>query len=381
MKILMLSHEFPPVGGGASPVVCELTKQLVRMGHRVDVVTMRYDALPRYEAVEGVSVYRTPAIRRRPDIGHAHELATYFPGAFFKTLSLIREKRYDIVHCHFIVPGGPLAWAVGALTRTPFLITCHGSDVPKHNPDRFVLMHRLIAPAWRFLARRASVLVSPSAALRETILHSCPQAKVRVIPNGIHVRPCDPRLKDNRILMCSRLFAFKGFQYALEAIRGMNLDWPVDIVGDGPYLPVLKQMAEGAKTPIRFWGWLDKSDPRLAELFDQASIFIFPSEAENFPSVLLEAMAARMAIITTTAGGCPEVVGEAGLLVPPRDAAGIRARLQELVSSASLREKLAKAAFERVQLFSWPNVAGRYVACYEEIVGTPVAQNLSSENA
>jgi glycosyltransferase involved in cell wall biosynthesis len=376
----MLSHEFPPVGGGASPVVCELAKQLVRLGHPVDVVTMHYDALPCHEAVEGVNVYRTPALRARPDIGRAHELATYFPGAFFRTLSLIRQNRYDIIHSHFIVPGGPLAWTVAALTGTPFLITCHGSDVPKHNPDRFILMHKLIAPAWRFLARRAPALVSPSAALKETILRSCPQAKVRVIPNGIHVRPCDPQRKSRRILLCSRVFAFKGFQYALEAIRGMDLDWQVDIVGDGPYLPMLKQMAADLKTPIRFWGWLDKSDPRLAELFDTASIFIFPSEAENFPSVLLEAMAARLAIITTSAGGCPEVVGEAALVVPPRDAAGIRSRLQELVSSESLREELARAAWERVQSFRWPNVAARYVACYEEIAGKPVTQDLPPEN-
>ncbi len=368
----MLSHEFPPVGGGASPVVCELAKELVRLGHSVDVVTMHYDALARHEVVEGVNVYRTPALRARPDIGRAHELATYFPGAFFRTLSLIRKNRYDIIHCHFIVPGGPLAWTVAALTGTPFLITCHGSDVPQHNPDRFVLMHKLIAPAWRFLARRTPALVSPSAALKETILRSCPQAKVRVIPNGIHVRPCDPQRKSRHILLCSRVFAFKGLQYALEAIRGMDLDWQVDIVGDGPYLPTLKQMAADLTTPVRFWGWLDKSDPRLAELFDAASIFIFPSEAENFPSVLLEAMAARLAIITTSAGGCPEVVGEAALVVPPRDPAGIRTRLQELVSSESLREKLAQAAWERVQSFRWPNVAGRYVACYEEIAGKPV---------
>ncbi len=370
MKVLMLSHEFPPVGGGASPVVCELAKQLVRMGHPVDVVTMHYDALARHETVEGVNIYRTPALRARPDIGRTHELATYFPGAFFRTMSLIRKNRYDIIHCHFLVPGGPLAWTVAALTGTPFLITCHGSDVPKHNPDRFVLMHKLIGPAWRFLARRTPALVSPSAALKETILRSCPQAKVRVIPNGIHIRPCDPQRKGRHILLCSRVFAFKGFQYALEAIRGMDLDWQVDIVGDGPYLPTLRQMAADLKTPIRFWGWLDKSDPRLAELFDTASIFIFPSEADNFPSVLLEAMAARLAIITTTAGGCPEVVGEAAILVPPRSAEGIRQALRQLADSPQRREELAQAAFSRVQGFAWQNVAARYLDCYREIIET-----------
>jgi glycosyltransferase involved in cell wall biosynthesis len=129
-------------------------------------------------------------------------------------------------------------------------------------------------------------------------------------------------------------------------------------------------MAADLKTPIRFWGWLDKSDPRLAELFDTASIFIFPSEAENFPSVLLEAMAARLAIITTNAGGCPEVVGEAAILVPPRSAEGIRQALRQVVDSPKRREELAQAAFLRVQEFAWQNVAARYLDCYREIIET-----------
>jgi glycosyltransferase involved in cell wall biosynthesis len=92
-------------------------------------------------------------------------------------------------------------------------------------------------------------------------------------------------------------------------------------------------------------------------------------------------MAARMAVITTPAGGCPEVVGPAGLLVPPRDAASIRSRLAELVASASRREELARAGQERVQLFSWPSVAGRYLACYEEIAARPGARSRRPENA
>ena len=88
LKILMLNHEFPPVGGGASPVTFELCRQLVKMGHIVDVVTMHYDKLPRFEKVEGFGVYRTPAIRKRPNICYTHELATYVPARFLRPLAL-----------------------------------------------------------------------------------------------------------------------------------------------------------------------------------------------------------------------------------------------------------------------------------------------------
>ena len=368
MKILMLNHEFPPVGGGASPVTLELAAQLVRMEHSVDVVTMHWGDLPRHERLHGIEVYRTWSIRKKADISRTHELATYLPGALFKTLSLVKRNRHDVIHCHFIVPGGPLARVVGSLTRTPFLITCHGTDVPSHNPDRFVLMHTLISPAWRHIARTAGALVSPSAALRDSILRHCPQANVKIIPNGIHVEALAPVEKARRIVMCSRMFAFKGFQYAIAAIRDLELDWQVDVIGEGPYLSELKRLAQGSKTPITFWGWLDKEDPQFRKLFREGAIFVFPSEAENFPTVLLEALAAGMAIVTSDAGGCPEVVGEAGILIKPKDTEAIRDSVLRLVQSSDERARLSQAALARVQQFSWESIANRYVDCYREVI-------------
>ena len=367
----MLNHEFPPVGGGASPITFELSKQLVQMGHQVDVVTMRYRDLPRFETVDGVNIYRTPAIRKRPNICYAHELATYVPGALIKTIRLTKREKYDIIHCHFIVPGGPLAWLVSKFTGIPFIITCHGTDVPEHNPDRFGMVHKLIKPAWRFLARSCLLLTSPSGTLKEKILENCSDAKVKVIHNGIDTDQFKPGDKNKSILMCSRIFQFKGFQYAIEAIKSMELDWQVNIIGQGPYLSELKRLAEDSKTPIKFWGWLDKSQPDFYELFKKSSIFIFPSEAENFPSVLLEALASGMAIITSTAGGCPEVVGKAGLLVEPRDTEGIRKMLLKLIESDDLRRQLGEHALKRAeQQFNWKKIAQQYLNCYNEVLNT-----------
>ena len=368
MKILMLNYEFPPIGGGASPVTFELSAQLVRAGHRVDVVTMHYGDLPKFEIREGINIYRTPAIRRKPNICHIHELASYLPGALIKAVRLAKRDKFDIIHCHFIMPGGPLAWMTSKLTGIPFLITCHGSDVPGHNPERFTIIHKLIKPVWQFLALRSPLLISPSQSLKKLILHNCPGAEVEIIPNGIHISQFKPSEKTKSILMCSRIFNFKGFQYAIRAIKDTSLDWQVNLVGEGPYLGELKKLAEGSKTPIKFWGWLDKSNPDFYELFKKSSIFIFPSVAENFPSVLLEAMAAGMAVITSNAGGCPEVVGEAGLLVPPKDADAIRSGLNKLIASDQLRNQFAQAALKRVKLFDWEYVAGKYVDCYRRLI-------------
>jgi len=361
----MLNHEFPPVGGGASPVTFQLCRHLVKMGNTVDVVTMHYDKLPRFERVEGFDVYRTPAIRKRPNICYPHELATYVPGALFKTLRLARQKKYDVIHCHFIVPGGPLGWAASTFSGAPLVLTCHGSDVPGHNPDRFKLIHKMIKPVWRFLARRPDIVISPSESLKKLITANCPSLGVEVVPNGISLNNYVAVVKSRSILLCSRLLKFKGFQYAIEAIKDLGPDWEVNVIGEGPYMSELQKAAHGSKTPINFLGWIDKSEKRFYELFNRSSIFIFPSERENFPTVLLEAMAAGMAIITSNAGGCPEVVGDAGVLVEPRSAAAIRGALEQLINSEQTRTDLMARARKRAEMFSWENIASQYMQIYK----------------
>jgi len=168
--------------------------------------------------------------------------------------------------------------------------------------------------------------------------------------------------------MCSRLLPRKGFQYVIKAIKDLTLNWQVNIVGQGPYLDELKTLAQGSKTPIKFHGWLDNNDQRFYQLFKEASIFVFPSEAENFPSVLLEAMSSGSAIITSTAGGCPEVVGDAGLLVAPGDVEAIRENILKLIESPQLRSDLASAATQRVQRFGWPHIAAEYLDCYKDAI-------------
>jgi hypothetical protein len=93
---------------------------------------------------------------------------------------------------------------------------------------------------------------------------------------------------------------------------------------------------------------------------------VLPSEAENFPIVLLEAMAAGLAIITTAGTGCAEVVGDAGLLVPVRDSRAIGRALKRLVEDGDLRQRLGVAARRRIEEnFTWRAVARRYVEEYQ----------------
>jgi glycosyltransferase involved in cell wall biosynthesis len=156
-------------------------------------------------------------------------------------------------------------------------------------------------------------------------------------------------------------------------LPGLDLHgFEIDLVGDGPSLPMLRQMAAELDLPVRFWGWLDNASPELKDLYERSSIFVFTSEAENFPVVLLEAMAAGQAIVTCDGTGCPEVVGQDALLVPPRRPDQIRAALARLIEDEALRMDLAARARVRVEReFGWNVIATRYAEIYGAVSAQP----------
>ena len=371
MRILMLNYEYPPLGGGASPVTRALCEHLAAAGHEVDVVTMGYRRLPRVELSGGVRVIRVPALRHSPVRAETPEMLSYILAALPPTLALTQRWRYDVVHAHFIVPTGILAAAVRRISGLPLVITAHGSDIPGYNPDRFMRGHRLIAPAWRVVARSADVIVSPSHYLRTLIQRVC-DLPVEVIPYGFALPPlrCGERsaepveARQRRILFVSRLFPRKGAQYLLEALAGMPLNgWEVTVAGDGPMLEVLQQQAQRLGVPVDWRGFI--KGETLEELYASSAIFVFPSTNDNFPVVLLEALAGGCAVITTNASGMPEVVGDAGILVPPQDVPALRAAIQRLMNDDGLRADLSARARARIAHFAWDNVIRRYLEVYQ----------------
>ena len=368
MKILTLSYEFPPLGGGGAWVVHGLGQELVRAGHEVDVVTMSFQGLPSQEGVAGMQVYRVPSRRANRHVCTMPEAASYLASAWPFLQRLLRQRRYDLLQAHFILPDGLLAWRLHRRTGLPYVITAHGSDVPGYNPHRLKGAHKLLAPLWRTITGRAEAIICPSDALKTLVEHSNPQARTVVIPNGIESWPVrEDRKIPHRILVLTRMLERKGIQYLVEALRGFPVPYDLHVVGEGPYLPLLKEHAKAAGVAATFWGWLDHHSAQLKDLYETSSLYVLPSEMENFPIVLLEAMVARTAIITTRQTGCAEVVGDAGWLVPAKNAAAIREALIQLIRDPERARALARAARRRLEgSFSWAAVAQRYLALYRQ---------------
>jgi len=369
MRILTHSYEFPPLGGGGAKVVYGLSTRLVQMGHEVDLVTMNFQGLKETESVEGINVHRVPCFRAKESVCHSPEMLSYILAAIPRTYRLVKEKGFDLNHTHFIFPDGVVSYVIKKLTGLPYIITIHGSDVPGYNPDRFAYQHKFLGPLWQRVVQSASQIVSPSNTLKSLLHRHCSTAPVVTIPNGLLPNKFSPDVeKTNRILVVSRMFARKGIQYFLQALATLQNDniREVNIVGDGPHLAILKHMARTLGVQAKFWGHLDNTSPELKHLYETSQIFVFPSEAENFPIVLLEAMGAGLAIITTQGTGCAEVVGETGMLVPPKNVNAIRKNLIQLMNEPELCKRLGMAAQKRFEKsFTWDVVTKQYEEIYE----------------
>jgi len=366
MKILMLNYEYPPLGGGAAPVTRSLSEELVRQGHEVDVVTMGFRGLPEEENINGVQVYRVPSVRKKLEMCTFHEMLSYCVSASCFLPKLLRENDYDINHTHFIIPTG----AVSSLyhKKVPFIVTTHGSDVPGYNPDRFQFQHTLFRPFSTRILNKTSCITSPSGYLKNEILRNFGDRKIAVIPNGIAVDACRPQRKEKKILTVSRLFERKGIQYVIEAMKDIE-GFEYVVCGAGPYRPQLEDLVERLhlEHTVKLRGYLEPE--QLKKEYESAAIFVLPSTSESFGLVLIEAMSAECAVITSNTTGCAEVVDDAALLVPPKDSEAIKNQLLTLINDPKRCRELGMQGRRRVeQQFTWSSVAKKYSDLYENVL-------------
>ena len=113
-----------------------------------------------------------------------------------------------------------------------------------------------------------------------------------------------------------------------------------------------------SKTKITFHGWLNNNSKEYKELLETAAIYVLVSEKENASVALLEAMSAGCAIITTNVSGCPETIGDAGLIIEPKNATQVKQSIKTLVGKEV--EYGQKARRRIIKEFNWNNQVPQY---------------------
>lgn len=365
MNILSLTYEYPPIGGGGAAVASALNAKLAALGHRVRTVTSAMKGLATLETIDGVEVHRASCWRRHRHYTTALELATTLIPAYRLAARLIETERPDVIHVHFAFPSGIIAWRLSRRFNIPYVLTAHGSDIPGYNPDRFKLSHKLAAPLWRRIVQGAARVTSPSQFLAQ-MLRKQLDVPVYIVRNGYNKATRQDRTRRKLVLVVARLFPRKGVQHFLQAISGLTSDWEYLIVGDGPYMEPLREQARTLASPAKFVGFIQQQD--LIGLYEEASIFVFPSIQENFPMVLLEAMDAGCAVVTTDAEGCEEVIGDSGIVIEKSNSLEIRRALTQLMGNETLRNQLSAQSKARVRGFRWSRIAAHYTEIFQAAV-------------
>ncbi|MBK8782850.1 MAG: glycosyltransferase [Anaerolineales bacterium] len=136
MRILTVIYEFPPVGGGGSRGRLRYCKELVARGNDVTVLTAHVRGLPLQANEDGIHVTRIPSLRKEAFRATFFTMMAYVLSGLWAGLRLMNIHRPDIIHTHFAVPSGALAWTLSVLTGIPYVLTAHLGDVPGSVPRK-----------------------------------------------------------------------------------------------------------------------------------------------------------------------------------------------------------------------------------------------------
>lgn len=381
-RLLLINYEFPPLGGGAANATDNTARELVALGVDILVVTSAYGDLPRVEhRGDGVTIHRIPTLRRRRDRSSVIEMLAFLASSLVMVPWIAAHRRPDATIAYFGLPCGPAAWMVKALFGVPYVVSLRGGDVPGFQHRGIAVYHRLTGPVIGWLWRRARAVVANSEGLADLARRFAPDQPVIIIPNGVDAaRFAQPEpvqggrgngqhepVNSLGLLFVGRVVWQKGLDVLLAALASLPPDLrsviTLTIVGDGPARPDLERQAErlGLSGRIVFRGWLGRDE--LPATYRSADIFVFPSRDEGMPNVVLEAMAAGLAVLASRIAGNRDLVveEETGLMVERDDVAALAAALVRLAGDAALRRRLGEAGRRRVvEGFSWSAVAAAY---------------------
>lgn len=374
MRILTIIYEFPPIGGGGGRAAYDICKEHVARGHDVTVLTAHMPGLPLEESQDGIRLVRLPSLRREAFRASFFTMLAYVLAGLWAGLRLIRLYRPEIIHTHFAVPSGALAWALSVLTGLPYVLTAHLGDVPGGVPEKTGKWFRWLEPFTKPIWKRARKVVAVSEFTRQLAIQHY-AVDVEVIPNGADVQHLAPSaIKVNtppRLVFAGRFVYQKNPVAIVQILSRINdLNWQCAMLGDGPMLEDVKREVEKAGMSERFDlpGWITPED--VLEHFSKSDILFMPSFSEGLPVVGVQALAKGLALVVSRIGGFLDLVDENrnGYLIDVHDKPAFTKNLRELISDSKLLLEFRQASLKKSQDFDIQKIADRYQAIFQDVL-------------
>lgn len=371
MKIGIVCY---PTFGGSGVVATELGKALAREGHKIHFITYRQPS--RLDFFSENLFYHEVDIKSYPLFDHMpYELALAS-----KMVNVVKYEKLDLLHVHYAIPHASAAYMAKQILKEqnihiPVVTTLHGTDITLVGKDPSY------EPVVTFSINKSDGVTAVSEDLRRaTYEHFDIKIEIEVIPNFIDMERFKKQKKEHfKLAICpmgEKLLVhtsnFRKVKRVEDVVRVFHevrkiIPSKLLLVGDGPERDRMERLCRELDIfeEVRFLGKLEA----VEEVLSVADLFLMPSEKESFGLAALEAMACEVPILSSDAGGIPElnIDGVTGFVCKIGDIDTMTKKALEILSDDNL-QGFKERALERAKQFDVSNVLYLYEAYYHKTI-------------
>jgi len=372
MKIGIVCY---PTFGGSGVVATELGKALADRGHQVHFVT--YNQPARLDLFSENLYYHEVSVSNYP----LFDFPPYELALASRLVDVVRFEKLDILHVHYAIPHASAAFMAKQILLTygiyiPVVTTLHGTDITLVGRDR------TFKPVVTFSINKSDGVTAVSQHLKDdTYRFFDIENDIRVIPNFIDLNRFNLKAKDHFkkaiapsgekiVIHTSNFRKVKRTDDVIRIFAKLVKEIPAKLlmVGDGGERSYCEELARelGVGEDVRFLGKQDA----IEEILSVSDLFLMPSESESFGLAALEAMACKVPVISSNAGGLPELNldGVTGFLKDVGDVDGMAEKAIYILEDESRLQQFKNNALARAKEFDLANILPAYENYYVEVI-------------
>lgn len=362
-----------PTYGGSGVVATELGKALAKEGHEIHFIT--YSQPTRLDFFNPNLYYHEVSVKSYP----LFQYAPYELALASKMVDVVLNEKLDLLHVHYAVPHASAAYMAQQILKTkgyeiPFITTLHGTDITIVGKDA------TNEPVVTFSINKSDGVTAVSEDLKnDTLEHFDISVPIEVIPNFIDLKRFKKQPKDHfkkaicpngekLVVHTSNFRKVKRVEDVLKVFCELRKVVPSKLllIGDGPERKKMEDMArEICSEDIRFLGKLEA----VEEVLSVSDLFLMTSEKESFGLAALEAMACEVPVISSNAGGLPELnkEGESGYVCEVGDIDTMVKHAIHILDNKNL-DSFKHGALARAKEFDIKNILPKYESYYQAVL-------------
>lgn len=364
-----------PTYGGSGVVATELGKALALRGHKVHFITYKQPA--RLDFFTENTYYHEVYVSNYP----LFDFPPYETALISHLVDVVKFEKLDILHVHYAIPHASAAIMARQILATegihiPVITTLHGTDITLVGKDPS------FEPVVRYSINQSDGVTSVSESLRQdTFTHIKVSRDIKVIPNFIdftrfskqdrgHFKKAIAPYDEKLIVHTSNFRKVKRIDDAVKVFAEIVKAMPAKLllIGDGPERVNIEKLCRELNlcNNITFLG----KQNQVEEILSVCDLFLMPSETESFGLAALEAMACELPVISSNAGGIPElnVDGKTGYLCEVGDVKKMAEKAIYILSDEERLKQYKAAALTRAKEFDINEIVPVYEAYYEEVL-------------